>query len=175
MNNLAVDRSIQFVTDFAVPGPIVADRRAIKQITLNLVSNALKFTPLGGRIRIRTEMTGDIARLTVEDTGIGIPAEALAQLGRPFVQVENQMTRKHPGSGLGLAIARSLTELHGGTMRIESQEGVGTTVIIDMPRIASPTHTADPLRLRNAIPPLSVKEANIAPAALATRPARSIH
>ncbi|SON54990.1 Non-motile and phage-resistance protein [Hartmannibacter diazotrophicus] len=159
MNNQAADRSIQLVTDFTVDQPIVADRRAIKQIVLNLVSNALKFTPLGGRIRVSTKMAGDNARLMVEDTGIGIPAKALAQLGQPFVQVENQMTRKHPGSGLGLAIARSLAELHGGTMRIESEEGVGTTVVIDLPRIASPTHSQDGLRLRNSIPPILPKDA----------------
>ncbi len=158
MNNQALDRSIQLVTDFSVETPIVADRRAIKQITLNLVSNALKFTPLGGRIRVRTELAGDNARMVVEDTGIGIPSAALAQLGQPFVQVENQMTRKHPGSGLGLAIARSLAELHGGTMRIDSHEGVGTTVVIDLPRIAAPTHSVDALKLRNTIPSLGSKD-----------------
>ncbi|MBH0237584.1 PAS domain-containing protein [Methylobrevis albus] len=152
MKNQAEDRSIQLVTDFSVPVPILADRRAIKQVALNLVSNALKFTPLGGRVRVRTELIDDVARLTVEDTGIGIPREALARLGKPFVQVENQMTRKHPGSGLGLAIARSLAELHGGSMTIQSQEGVGTTVVVDLPRIASPTFAGDTLRLRTLLP-----------------------
>jgi len=76
---------------------------------------------------------------SVSDTGIGIPAASLDQIAKPFVQVENQLTRKHAGSGLGLAIAQSLVALHGGRMTIESVEGAGTTVTISMPRIAAPT------------------------------------
>jgi two-component system cell cycle sensor histidine kinase PleC len=67
------------------------------------------------------------------DTGIGIPKEALARLGRPFEQVESHITKTHQGSGLGLAIAKSLTELHGGTMRIRSTPGRGTLVLLRMP------------------------------------------
>ena len=67
------------------------------------------------------------------DTGIGIPKEALGKLGRPFEQVESQLTKSHQGSGLGLAIARSLTELHGGTMRIRSTPGRGTIVLVRLP------------------------------------------
>ena len=67
------------------------------------------------------------------DTGIGIPADRIAALGRPFVQVENQFTKSHKGSGLGLAIARSLVELHGGTMAITSAQGEGTTITITLP------------------------------------------
>ena len=82
---------------------------------------------------------GDNVLFSVSDTGIGIPAASLDQIAKPFVQVENQLTRKHPGSGLGLAIAQSLVALHGGQMTIESVEGAGTTVTISMPRIAAPT------------------------------------
>jgi len=67
------------------------------------------------------------------DTGIGIPRDALARLGRPFEQVESHITKTHQGSGLGLAIAKSLTELHGGTMRIRSTPGRGTLVLLRMP------------------------------------------
>lgn len=136
MTPQAETRQIDLVTKFSAPSPMVADRRAIKQVALNLLSNALKFTQAGGTVTVGTDMNGDEIVLSVADTGIGISAQALAQLGQPFVQVENQLTRKHPGSGLGLAIARSLTELHGGGLLIESQEGRGTTVTVTLPAIA---------------------------------------
>jgi two-component system cell cycle sensor histidine kinase PleC len=110
-----------------------ADRRAIKQILLNLVSNAVKFTPPGGRVAVRLRQVGGAIHIYVEDTGIGIPKEALGKLGRPFEQVENQFTKTHKGSGLGLAIARSLVEMHAGTMRIRSTVGVGTVILVRLP------------------------------------------
>ncbi|MFC5067835.1 ATP-binding protein [Flaviflagellibacter deserti] len=110
-----------------------ADRRALKQILLNLVSNAVKFTPPGGRVAVRLRQVGGAVNIYVEDTGIGIAREALARLGRPFEQVENQFTKTHKGSGLGLAIARSLVELHEGSMRIRSTPGVGTVVLVRLP------------------------------------------
>jgi two-component system cell cycle sensor histidine kinase PleC len=79
----------------------------------------------------------------VEDTGIGIPKEALSKLGRPFEQVENQFTKTHKGSGLGLAIARSLIELHNGTMRIRSTPGAGTVVLVRLPLIETEADTPD--------------------------------
>ncbi|HMN51751.1 MAG TPA: ATP-binding protein [Xanthobacteraceae bacterium] len=110
-----------------------ADRRAVKQILLNLVSNAIKFTPDGGHIRVTARSSGKAAFIVIEDSGIGIPRDALRRLGRPFEQVESQLTKTQAGSGLGLAIAKSLTELHGGRMRIRSIENVGTTVFLRMP------------------------------------------
>ncbi|MGA0561235.1 PAS domain-containing sensor histidine kinase [Ancylobacter sp. VNQ12] len=112
---------------------IEGDRRALKQITLNLISNAIKFTPEHGRITLRTRGSARSALLVIEDSGIGIPKSALVKIGKPFEQVESQFTKSYKGSGLGLAIAKSLVELHGGTMRISSNEGVGTTVIIRLP------------------------------------------
>ncbi|GAB4068652.1 PAS domain-containing protein [Ancylobacter sonchi] len=129
---------------------VEADRRALKQIALNLISNAIKFTPEHGRITLRTRRTTQSALLVIEDTGIGIPKSALAKIGRPFEQVESQFTKTHKGSGLGLAIAKSLVELHGGTMRIRSSEGVGTTVIIRLPLNGRPG-----LHYRNAAGELS--------------------
>jgi two-component system cell cycle sensor histidine kinase PleC len=113
-----------------------ADRRACKQVILNLLSNAVKFTPDGGRVDVHGRTRGDWIVIAIEDTGIGIPYEALNRLGRPFEQVESQLTKSHQGSGLGLAIARSLVELHGGFMRIRSRIGAGTTVILRLPRTA---------------------------------------
>ena len=112
---------------------LMADRRALKQIALNLLSNAVKFTPEGGRVRVRGRITADVALLTIADTGIGIPKAALKDLGKPFEQVESQLTKRHKGSGLGLAIAKSLTELHGGTMRLRSAPSVGTVVLVRLP------------------------------------------
>ena len=81
--------------------------------------------------------------IAIEDTGIGIPAEALKNLGRPFEQVESQFTKSHQGSGLGLAIAKSLVELHGGAMRIRSSPGVGTIVGVRLPRDGRPLDTEE--------------------------------
>ncbi|MGV8996448.1 MAG: PAS domain-containing sensor histidine kinase [Parvibaculaceae bacterium] len=112
---------------------IEADKRAIKQVLLNLLSNAIKFTPAGGDIRIETTAGEREVTMAVVDSGIGIPAHALPKIGRPFEQVENQHSKKHKGTGLGLALSRSLVEMHGGTLKIESTEGVGTRVTISLP------------------------------------------
>src|SRR5205807_6893438 len=117
---------------------LTADPRLLKQIVLNLLSNAVKFTPDGGRITIRARAGGNRVRIAIRDTGIGIPKDALAKLGRPFEQVESQLTKRHQGSGLGLAIAKSLTELHGGAMRIRSTLGKGTLVLLRLPIEGSP-------------------------------------
>ncbi|GAB4360908.1 MAG: PAS domain-containing sensor histidine kinase [Oricola sp.] len=117
---------------------VFADRRAMKQISLNLLSNAVKFTGQGGRIRIRAKTVSNAVQITMEDTGCGIPASALKRLGRPFEQVQNQLTRDHSGSGLGLAIAKSLTELHGGSLKIRSKPNVGTIVAVRIPCSGEP-------------------------------------
>jgi two-component system cell cycle sensor histidine kinase PleC len=115
-----------------------ADRRLLKQIVLNLLSNAVKFTPEGGRVTVRARAGAAFVSIVIADTGIGIPRTALAKLGRPFEQVESQLTKSHQGSGLGLAIARSLAELHGGTIRIRSTPTRGTVVLLRLPVLASP-------------------------------------
>ena len=97
----------------------------MRQVLFNLVSNAVKFTPEGGLIRIRTDALRDGVLLVIEDTGIGIPQPALSKLGRPFEQVQSPLTRSHKGSGLGLAISRSLVALHGGEMRHRVEGGRG--------------------------------------------------
>jgi two-component system cell cycle sensor histidine kinase PleC len=112
---------------------LTADQRLLKQIVLNLLSNAVKFTPEGGRVTVRARSRRGWVVIAIADTGIGIPEDALARLGRPFEQVESQLTKSHQGSGLGLAIARSLTELHHGTMHIRSQLGRGTMVMLRLP------------------------------------------
>jgi two-component system cell cycle sensor histidine kinase PleC len=79
--------------------------------------------------------------IAIDDTGIGIPRDALKRIGRPFEQVESQHTKTHQGSGLGLAIAKSLVELHGGQMRIRSRLGAGTLVVVRLPRVLAPVDT----------------------------------
>ena len=109
-----------------------ADRRALKQIVINLVSNAIKFTPAGGQITVTVQTYGDVLDLSVIDNGIGISAEDLSRLGRPFEQV-GDTTRQIGGTGLGLSLVRAFAELHGGEMIIESRLGEGTAVTVRLP------------------------------------------
>src|ERR1700760_2230615 len=129
----AEDKHLVLDADIEQAVSVVADRRAAKQILVNLLSNAVKFTPEGGRITVRSHLSNDRITLLIADSGIGIAAQSLAKLGRPFEQVESQLTKTYHGSGLGLAIARSLTQLHGGTMRLRSKLGSGTVVRVSLP------------------------------------------
>ncbi len=112
---------------------MTGDRRALKQVLINLLSNAMKFTPVGGEVTIRTYRYRGQIRIAIVDTGVGIPRHEIAKLGRPFEQVENQLTKGHKGTGLGLAISRSILELHGGRLEIKSRLGEGTTVTCILP------------------------------------------
>jgi two-component system cell cycle sensor histidine kinase PleC len=130
----AQDKRLTLVAEVAPAIYFKADRRALKQIALNLLSNAVKFTPIGGQVTVRGRLSAGAITIAIEDTGIGIERDALRKLGRPFEQVESQLTKSHQGSGLGLAIAKSLTELHGGSMRIRSTPGAGTIVVVRLPQ-----------------------------------------
>jgi signal transduction histidine kinase len=110
-----------------------ADQRALKQMLMNLLSNAIKFTPAGGTITLRGRQRGDHLDLAVADTGIGIPADQLDKVTEPFGQAGDPLTRQFQGSGLGLALVKSLMRLHGGTLRLDSSEGVGTTAWLSFP------------------------------------------
>lgn len=113
---------------------IEADHRGLKQVVLNLISNAVKFTPEGGQIVVAlSRLDDDRLRVSVTDTGIGIAPEDLARLARPFEQVEGQHSKTTQGTGLGLALTKSLIELHGGELSMESEPGRGTTVSFDLP------------------------------------------
>jgi two-component system cell cycle sensor histidine kinase PleC len=129
----AEQSQVRLETEMSGDLKLVADRKAIRQILFNLVSNAIKFTTGGGDVQIIARHSNDGIMLVIEDTGIGIPEEALEKLGQPFEQVQNQLTRNHKGSGLGLAIAHSLAVLHHGSMTISSTQGVGTTVTVMIP------------------------------------------
>jgi len=129
----AAEKRLEVNLEVADAIRLKADRRALKQVALNLLSNAVKFTPEGGRVTVRARTVAGVATFAIEDNGIGIPKAALKNLGRPFEQVESQLTKSHKGSGLGLAIAKSLTDLHGGSVRIRSTQGVGTIVLVRLP------------------------------------------
>ena len=113
---------------------IEADYRAVKQVLLNLLSNAVKFTPRGGRVSVHAETVGeDQVRVCVQDTGIGIAAEDLARLARPFEQIESQHAKTQQGTGLGLALSKALVEMHGGVLELASAPGQGTMVSFSLP------------------------------------------
>ncbi len=114
--------------------PLYADKRSVRQILLNLLSNAIKFTPEGGGVMVEAmlEPSGDLA-LVVRDTGVGMTAEGIEIVLQPFGQIESAHTRTHNGTGLGLPISKSLAELHGGSMKVESEVGKGTSVTVRFP------------------------------------------
>ena len=122
-------------TDIAADTPpLHVDVRAVKQIIFNLLSNAVKFTPEGGRITLGARPgTRDEVILSVEDTGCGIPADKIDKVVLPFFQVDNTYARSSGGTGLGLSLVKSLTELHGGSLKINSEEDVGTRVEVILP------------------------------------------
>ncbi|MDF8353712.1 PAS domain-containing sensor histidine kinase [Ensifer adhaerens] len=129
----AEQKNIHVVQQISSGLTMVADRRAMKQVLLNLLSNAVKFTNEGGRISLRARKVTGAVTLTIADSGIGIPRDALQKIGQPFEQVQSQYAKSKGGSGLGLAISRSLTRLHGGSMRIHSTENVGTIISVRIP------------------------------------------
>jgi two-component system, cell cycle sensor histidine kinase PleC len=129
----AVEGGIELKQSIGKSNSFIADRRALKQVLINLISNAIKFTPDGGMVTVKSSLDGEQIKLQIIDTGIGIPQHDIEKLGRPFEQVENQFTKSKGGSGLGLAISKSLIALHGGTLAIASKEGVGTTVTVRIP------------------------------------------
>lgn len=123
--------------------PIEADPRAVKQILLNLLTNAIKFTPQGGTVKVFTQAAPEGLIIHVADSGIGISAEDIQRLAQPFEQVDTEYGKKLEGTGLGLSLSKSLVELHGGTFNITSQVGQGTTMSFTLPKIVQPNKAKD--------------------------------
>jgi signal transduction histidine kinase len=123
--------------------PIEADPERVHQVIFNLVDNAVRFTPEGGHVRIEAHGHNGSVEVSVVDTGVGIPPEALPRLFERFYRVDPARTREDGGTGIGLAIARSVVEAHGGTIRAESEPGHGSTFTFDLPvaRPAAPVGT----------------------------------
>jgi cell cycle sensor histidine kinase DivJ len=130
----AQDAGVELTTRIAGDLPeIVADRRAVNQILINLISNAIKFTPRGGRVSVSALCDGARIVVTVDDTGVGIGEADLPRLGEAFFQARAAYDRRHDGTGLGLSIVKGLVRLHGGDMNIRSRLGAGTQVTVRLP------------------------------------------
>jgi two-component system, cell cycle sensor histidine kinase PleC len=130
----AAEKNVELEVDPSDIGQATIDPRAVKQILINLVGNAIKFTPEGGRVLIQSRGSVKDVVLRIVDTGIGIPAEDIPRLGRPFEQIEGDHSRAHEGTGLGLALCKAFVHLHGGSMEISSEVNVGTMVTVTLPR-----------------------------------------
>jgi signal transduction histidine kinase len=120
-------------------GQVEADERRLKQLLYNLLSNALKFTPEGGEVRIEVRRREGGVELRVSDTGVGIAADQLEKIFESFYQVDSTLSKNAQGTGLGLAVVRQIAELHGGTARACSTEGEGSTFIVELPDVAADT------------------------------------
>jgi signal transduction histidine kinase len=126
------------------PEPVigVVDERRFRQILINLLGNAIKFTPQEGAVDLVLDEEEGAILLTVRDTGIGISEDDLRRVLQPFHQVDSSLHRRHDGTGLGLTISERLVRLHGGTLTLESRLGVGTSVTVRLPRssaVSGPT------------------------------------
>ncbi|WP_069095403.1 PAS domain-containing sensor histidine kinase [Methyloligella halotolerans] len=131
----AEQKSLSLEVEMPVGMPeLLADKRACKQMLLNVLSNAIKFTDEGGRVHLSAHEVDGAVHLRVRDTGIGIAEKDLPNLGNPFVQADNSYDRSYDGAGLGLSVVKGLARLHGGRLEIESQLGEGTTVTVILPK-----------------------------------------
>jgi cell cycle sensor histidine kinase DivJ len=130
---------------------MIADKRAVNQILLNLLSNAIRFTDRGGTVRIGVRAEAAHIAFAVEDNGVGISEEDLARVGEPYFQAGNSYDRRHGGTGLGLSIVKGLVRLHDGELSISSRVGEGTRVTVLLPldceRARAAKRTAVPRRL----------------------------
>ena len=140
---LAAKSQIHLDFEAAGAGLVLADEGKVKQMILNLVSNAIKFTAEGGTVTINAARVADRLEIVVSDNGIGIAAEDLQRVFKEFQQVDSGINRKQQGTGLGLALTRSFAILHGGDVRVESELGKGSRFTIDIPVEARiPEHVA---------------------------------
>lgn len=175
MEGRAHESGVRLISnDIADDIQIVADRRAIMQILLNLLSNAVKFTRSNGTVEVKCHR--DLMNVTIQvmDSGIGIPRDKIETVMLPFEQVDSELTRHHEGSGLGLAITKDLVELHGGTIEIDSELNVGTTVTVSLPESALaslPIATNDDTDFPSSDRPASVPSENFQPAPVKTQDA----
>ena len=133
LRSAAEAKGIALTSDIMSQQSLSGDREQLHKVLTSLLRNAVKYTPEGGAVTLRTRMMNDTVNIYVEDTGAGMAPEALARIGRPFEQIDTPLENGMRGSGLGLAIARSLVELHGGALHIRSTVGAGTIVCVQLP------------------------------------------
>jgi signal transduction histidine kinase len=139
LRGLAAEKHLQIEIDVDEEiRKVVVDAGRVKQILYNYLSNAIKFTPGGGRILVRvTTESPSLFRIDVEDTGVGIPSEQLGKLFVEFQQLDARMVRRHQGTGLGLVLTKRIAEAHGGRVAVRSTPGVGSTFSAVLPRAIS--------------------------------------
>jgi PAS domain S-box-containing protein len=136
LRGLAANRRLELDLQLAADlGDVTVDPAKLRQILYNYVSNAVKFTPDGGRVAIRAALSGEAFRIEVEDTGIGIANEDQRYLFLPFRQLDASATKRYQGTGLGLALTKRLAEAHGGSVGVNSARGVGSTFWVELPRV----------------------------------------
>lgn len=121
------------LANVATNDEITGDQERLTQLLINIIGNAIKFSPGGGDIRVKLENVADTIVVSVQDEGIGIPKDAIASLFQKFKRIDNSSRRKIGGTGLGLALSKEIVQQHNGTIWIESEEGVGTTVLFALP------------------------------------------
>lgn len=130
----AEDKGLKLETEIApCIGTVIGDKRRIEQILINLINNAIKFTE-NGHVRVKSWISDNNVYISISDTGIGIDADAMKKLFKPFQQVDTGTTRKHEGTGLGLSICKKLVELHGGIITVRSEPGKGSEFTIMFPK-----------------------------------------
>ncbi|MFK4508864.1 PAS domain-containing sensor histidine kinase [Bradyrhizobium daqingense] len=135
----ARENGIDLITDAPQDLPVMTgDPRAFKQIVLNLVANAIKFTERGGQVTVTAAVSGSQLALRISDTGVGIAPDDLERIGAPFFQAGKTYQRRHEGTGLGLSIVKSLVALHLGELTVQSRLGEGTTVTVKLPLVYTP-------------------------------------
>lgn len=135
----ARENGIDLITDAPQDLPVMTgDPRAFKQIVLNLVANAIKFTERGGQVTVTAAVSGAQLALRISDTGVGIAPDDLKRIGAPFFQAGKTYQRRHEGTGLGLSIVKSLIALHLGELTVQSRLGEGTTVTVKLPLVYTP-------------------------------------
>ena len=137
MEPLAAKRKVRLESDLADAGSVAADAGKLKQMLLNLVSNAVKFTPEGGLVTIRVLRLAEWVEISVSDTGIGIAEPDLEHLFEEFRQVDSDVSREHHGTGLGLALTKRFVELHGGQIRLTSELGKGSVFTLSLPLVVA--------------------------------------
>ena len=138
IERLATAKGLNLVYDLDPGVWVWTEPRRLQQVVINLLTNAVKFTPSGGRVTLSTAMSKGEAQVSVADTGIGIGAEEHERIFDEFVQADDHSAREQKGTGLGLSLSRKLTELMGGTLTVQSEVGMGSTFTVTLPRLSDP-------------------------------------
>ena len=135
ISRAAATKKVKLIEKIPAQLPAVrADERRMKQVMINLLANAIKFTPAGGSITVNAWVDDKGLSISVADTGVGIAPEDIGRALEPFSQVDSSVAREHGGAGLGLTLSKELMQLHGGALTLESQVSVGTTVTVTLPQ-----------------------------------------